>query len=214
LQASKQERLSAEAVSLEPGTVQFVSDERCVVVTERGVSQALQAASCLLKPEAGDRVLVSIVDGLAYVLAVLEKSAEDSQILLPGNVTLQAKGQLLFSAAQDMQLIAGQTMNQTAMKINTLAGEQRLTAGRMDVAATTLSVTSHDIEAQAEQFHGVITRIFQRADQVMRWVETIETLNIGNWVQNVRDTLHSRADNQIITARSDVKVDAKRIHMG
>jgi len=70
------------------------------------------------------------------------------------------------------------------------------------------------VQAQGQELQGTFDRVFQKSDQVMRWVETIETLNIGNWVQNIKHTLNSRAQHQIITAKSDVRVDAERIHMG
>jgi hypothetical protein len=45
-------------------------------------------------------------------------------------------------------------------------------------------------------------------------VDTVETLNVGNLIQQVRNTLSSRAKQNMISASEDVRVDAKRIHMG
>ena len=58
------------------------------------------------------------------------------------------------------------------------------------------------------------TNFYQRVEQVVRWVSKLETVNINNWIQNIRNTLSSRSKNAVITAESDMKIDAERIHMG
>ena len=48
----------------------------------------------------------------------------------------------------------------------------------------------------------------------MRWIEGVETLNIGDLVQTVRRAYTTRAERAVITAQKDVMIDGERIHMG
>ena len=84
------------------------------------------------------------------------------------------------------------------------------------LAASLGDLVTHvnDAKIFAGSLHTVAKRVTQRFDALMRWVETVETLNIGNLIQNVRGALASHSHHAVITARKDVKIDGERIHMG
>ena len=185
-----------------------------VVQSERGVLPAKQAASCLLVPDIGDKVLVNSIDGEIYILAVLEKKSQQSKLSLKGDVTLESEGCLSVTSAKAMQLTSLESLSQVSPIITALSKTHQLTTEQLSTHSQKITVNSGQAQVNIKEVHGMFERVYQKADQVIRWVETIETLNIGNWVHNIKGTLNSRANNQIITAKSDVKVDAERIHMG
>ncbi|MDR0439609.1 MAG: DUF3540 domain-containing protein [Candidatus Accumulibacter sp.] len=78
--------------SLVEGAVHMICETRYLVASPLGMVRAERAAGCLLRPQAGDRVLVAFTGGNAWVLSVLERShPEDAATLeLPEKSTLAA----------------------------------------------------------------------------------------------------------------------------
>jgi hypothetical protein len=60
----------------------------------------------------------------------------------------------------------------------------------------------------------VAKQITQKTDMLLRWVEGVETLSIGNLIQNVRQNYTSHSQQAVITASKDMRIDGERIHMG
>ena len=205
---------STTEAQLLTGVVKSLGDPVFVIQTHQGVVTASQAASCLLKPDIDDKVLLSFVDDEIYILAVLVKANNHSKLSFQGDVVLEMPGELAINAAKTLRLSSAVKISQTAPEIGALSAAHTVYADNFKAHCQNMAVHSDRVQAQGQELHGTFDRVFQKSDQVMRWVETIETLNIGNWVQNIKHTLNSRAQHQIITAKSDVRVDAERIHMG
>lgn len=205
---------SPTTASLFSGHVKKEVKDVFIVQSESGVFPAKHAASCLLQPEVDDKVLLSMTDGELYILAILEKSSQKSKLKFKGDVCLESDAGLSLSSAKALQLTSLQSVSQIAPEINTLSKKHTLTTEQLSAHSQKMTVKSEQVQAHVKELHGMFERVYQKADQVIRWVETIETLNIGNWVQNIKGTLNSRAKNQVITAKGDIKVDAERIHMG
>ena len=196
------------------GVVKSAANDVFIIQSSEGLVTASQAASCLLRPELDDKVLLSFIDNEIYILAVLIKANNKSKLSLKGDVVFDTQGELSINSAKKLTLNSSEKIAQSAPGIRALSSEHTIHAATFSANCTNMSLHSERVQAQVKELHGMFERVYQKADQVIRWVETIETLNIGNWVQNVKHTLNSRAQNQIITAKSDVKVDAQRIHMG
>jgi len=205
---------SPTTATLFSGYVKKELETSFIVQSDSGVLPAKQAAGCLLKPEIDDKVLINMIDGDIYILAVLEKSSQKSRLKLKGDVTFESEGSLSLSSAKALQLTSLESLSQISPDITTLSKNHTLTTEQLLANSQKMTIRSDQVQAHVKELHGIFERVYQKADQVMRWVETIETLNIGNWVHNIKGTLNSRANNQIISAKSDVKVDAQRIHMG
>ena len=73
---------------------------------------------------------------------------------------------------------------------------------------------SKKVKLFSKSIDTISSRITQRTDVLMRWVENVETLNIGNMVQSIRNTKVCHAKQTIMTAKQDMRIDAERIHMG
>jgi hypothetical protein len=65
-----------------------------------------------------------------------------------------------------------------------------------------------------QMFSSVARQVNQKTDILVRWVEQVETLNIGNLIQNVRKNYTSHSDQAVITAKKDMLINGERIHMG
>lgn len=67
------------------GVVQSFSEKGCLILGAGGLLRAGRAASCLLQPEVGDRVLVALLEDGAWILAVLTRKKARGTLLLPAH---------------------------------------------------------------------------------------------------------------------------------
>ncbi|MEE4359813.1 MAG: DUF3540 domain-containing protein [Desulfococcaceae bacterium] len=201
---------------METAWVKGVSEDAIMIQTDSGVMKAGTAFSCLVLPETGDKVLLSRSHRECYVLAVLERPlGKDMALHFPASVSMKAEqGQMNMVSGKDMNLISGQ-------KTRMLSAETHISSGEMHINAAKLTARTHEMESHAKQVRffadavdSVVKRITQRADTIMRWVEGVETLNIGSLIQNVRRSLTSRSHQAIISAKEDISINGERIHMG
>lgn len=202
------------ANSIDKATVKAINNQLFLVTSSQGIQNAKVAASCLIAPEIGDTVMICTLYGECFVTAVLEKQSQAHHIRVQGDLKLEASGTTTLSSEVGINQISPGKVSVTANAIQQTSKEHQLTCQSLNMNTQESRLQAKNISVVAEQSNTIIDRCYQKADQVIRWVETIETLNIGNWVQNIKGTLNSRAQNQIMTAKSDVKVDAERIHMG
>jgi hypothetical protein len=196
--------------------VKGTAEDSVLIETDTGVMNAGVAFGCLVAPEAGDRVLVSRSDRECYVISVLDRpSNADMSLQFPGHVRMNApKGRIDLTGGTDLNLLA-------AGKTRLVSRETQIACARVSVHTDELSTRAREFEAHlgtakifAEAIDTVAKRIGQRAENVMRWVEGLETLNIGNLVRTVRKTLMSHSDQAVLTAAKDFRIDGERIHMG
>lgn len=203
------------APSMDTGTIQAGKGEQYMILSSAGMVAAKPAASCLLKPQHGDSVLLSFVGQTCYILAVLEQATDNATLEVKGDMTLTTKtGKIALSANEEVTLSSAKQVSQVAPTTSVLCEQHHVTAQKVSTTCQTAQLHSDDIHVNAKRSHAIIGEVYQKAQQVVRWVEKVETLNIGNLMQNVRNTLSSRSKNASITAKKDIKVDGERIHMG
>ena len=120
---------------LKVGRVQSVltgnSVELIVVAGPFGLVRAKRAAGCLLRPRAGDSVLLFLPASgggeAAYVLNVLERPEDTGELALPATATLAA--QHLELRAETLSL-SGRVLSQAFASVRSLAGHVLERAGR------------------------------------------------------------------------------------
>jgi hypothetical protein len=106
-------------------------------------------------------------------------------------------------------------------KTRLLSGETQIVAEQVNIDADRISTRSREAEVHVQNirtFAGAIVTaaksINQRAETLMRWIEGLETLHIGNLVQTVRHNMVLHSRQAVITAKDDVRIDGERIHLG
>lgn len=162
---------------------------------------ARQAASCLLAPVIGDRVLVYVDGEEAFILAVLVRSADHAaEIAVPGveRVVLSAKGRLDIHAPH--------------VSIGT---------GRLDVVAKALfqagdRLTSHFrriTETVVDKVIGART-ITTQAETRTAAIRDVELLSAGTLVQTIDSVSTQKSEIALMTAKRDVRIDAERVSVG
>jgi len=196
--------------------VTAVTGDRIVIDTDIGIATSSTAFSCLVSPQPGDTVLVNYSGDGYYILAILERpDSQDMALDFPADVKMKSpSGKIDLVAGKDINLLS-------ACDTHMLSDNLHVNSGNLDVTTGKLTSRSREIEAHTGSL-GLFTRslnlvakeITQKTDMLVRWVENVETLNIGNLIQNVRRNYTSHSDQAVITATKDMRIDGERIHMG
>lgn len=174
------------------------------------------AASCLLQPDVGDRVLVSLAGTEGYILAVLAQADPDqSSLRLSGNARIYAdRGTLTLGAREGMAVMAG-----PALSIQ--ARDARLTANTLGLQARTMRMTGDTCHSVWREHHDVAKlhrnvslRSEQQAHDRVTRVSGHDELSAGSQRILIQKDWRVRARNTDIRARERASVDAGQIHLG
>ena len=207
--------LSSEC-RLVTATVKSAAEKTAVIETESGIVKATVAFGCLVAPEAGDKVLASFSKREWHVLSVLERpTSRNTRLEFPGDLAIgTSNGKMELAAASDMKILSGS-------KAVVVSPETRVSTGDLEVSSRKTTARTHSLESHVQEarifagsVHTVAKSVTQRFETLMRWVDKVQTLNVGNLIQNVRGALASHSRHAVITAKKDVKIDGERIHMG
>ena len=188
----------------------------------KDVRQARRAASCLLMPMIGDKVLlvheeaVGRHSGSAYVLAVLERAVPCPTILdLPGDVEVRtASGRLSFSARDGIGMETSADVSMLSSQLNVSAAQSEVMIDSLSFTGRLLNGCIDNIKLVGRYFDAVLERYYQRVTRSYRHVEEIDQVKASQMHYEAKNTLSMHASHTLITADELVKVDAEQIHMG
>lgn len=203
-----------DATDLQTGLIKGGEADAYTVQTKDGVVAARPAVSCLVQPHTDDLVLLTRQVNRYFIIAVLERQGNAINMNVPGDLRIRAHGQLAIESEHQLKLSAAQDIQLTGLSVNLVAGLAFLTAQTLKLQAPRVEADHDEVEFRTRRLSSWTQQVYQRADSVMRWVETVETANIGQWVQNVRQAYMLHAQHAVVTARGDVRIDGERIHMG
>lgn len=198
----------------------MLSDGRLGVEDEEGIVwPCRRAASCLLRPEEGDLVMVSGPDlPRAYLIAVVEQAdTGSSRIDAAGDVTLAARGAGMVSieSEQDVRLRSGANLEMSggarwvlrAPQAQCDVGELRLTARDVDATAGRMRLVG-------KVFETVSDRVVQMARHALRMVDGVDQVRVGHLDCKATETVRIHGKHAVMTGKDLVKIDAAQIHMG
>ncbi|CCO24162.1 DUF3540 domain-containing protein [Maridesulfovibrio hydrothermalis] len=193
---------------LEYGQVVSVA-ESIVVGATFGDIEARCAVSCLVKPEEGDTVLLSVdAEGGAWILSVLTRAGLTPTALeVEGDTLLRVKGGGLTVVADT--------------ELSCLTGKAALQSEDIEIAAGTVSLTSRLFTSNVERVKRVagtvddISREFtRRVVNYFRFTKEQEDCQAGSRRQLVDETMTVHSKNTVIVSEEHVKIDGELIHMG
>lgn len=179
------------------------------VEDEHGESwRCRRAASCLLRPEAGDTVLLSGPDSArVYLIAVLEQV--DSSVS-----RLDAAGALSIESPAGLRLSSGAELQMRAAQWNLQADSGQCRVDDMRFTGQALDATVGRLRLVGQVFESVADRVVQMARRVLRVVDETEQVRVGHLDCEASGTARMHARHTVVTASDLVKVDATQIHMG
>lgn len=207
----------ASAAVHSAGVVLERNGDRLSIRTGRGPLEARCAASCLLEPEPGDRVLVSGESPAdCYVIAVLERAGTQPQRLrLHGDTCLAVNGGTLSVVAEEgLELSAGKTVKISGTELEASASSARLIFGRLAGIGRSWLATVDKLGVVGQAVETVTRKLSLRAEQSFREVEQIDQLRSGQIDHRASGNLSLRGRNTLLTAKELVKLDGDQIHLG
>ncbi|HEY3818373.1 MAG TPA: DUF3540 domain-containing protein [Polyangiaceae bacterium] len=173
-------------VEEELGVVLELDGRRVRVATRSGERWAELAASCLLLPSTGDRVLVVRGGDEAYVLAVLRQRHDgEARLVFDGDVSIEAK-----------------------------EGRLRLAFSALDLVGRAITSKTKSMRLVAETFDTVAGRIYQRAVNFLRRTDELDRVEAKNIDRRAEHLLHLHAENAVTSAEHLVKIDGSQVHVG
>ena len=211
------EKQHYDPVFQEYGIVTGSEETSFIVETGSGLWKTAQAASCLIRPMVGDKVLVSIDSAHgSYILAILERQgigpyqlSFDNSVELrvsDGRFTLASQGGADIASAGDISLVSAD--------INIHAGRGEIGIERLFVIGAFAHASLARVKLVAGVLESVAERLIQKAKRSYRVIEESEHVKAGNLDFLVRKMLSLKGKYSMITAKEDVKIDAQRIHIG
>jgi hypothetical protein len=187
------------------------------VLTDMTVFETGRAASCLLEPMVGDKVLlVTDTEGGGYVLAVLERISEGAAILnFPGDTEIRTHTGHLKISARDgigMQTPGALTMQAATLKLDALQGD--ITVQNLSLVGDAWRSCINRVKTVGRTFDSILERCHQRVSRSYRVVDEMDQVKAGQIDYNAETTLQLHAKYALVTAQELVKVDADQIHLG
>jgi hypothetical protein len=210
-------RIHPEAPQQDVGSVVSTA-ERALQVAVAGVThEARRAASCLLEPEVGDLVLVTLVPGRGcYVLAVLERQdTGHARLVHEGDLELQLPtGRLSMTAAQGMSVVSGKEVSCVTSSVRLHAAEADLFLERTSFLGRLARVEVESLKMLGRFFDSVIERLSQRVQRSYRKIEGMEQVRAEQLDYVAEKNVSVRGHNTLVTAEQLVKLDGEQVHLG
>jgi len=203
--------------------------EYCIVVCEQegkwtvaansGQYTAKAATSCLVKPEKGDIVLISVDhEGCCYILSILDRPEQKKMpttLFFDGQVNLEVRnGELTVSAHDGINFMTPEKLVMTSedLEINALKGKASIE--NFSFLGRIFDGKIEKIKVIADTLDSIFKRSVQRFVSSYRYVEEHEDIQSGSTRMIVDGTLTMQTKNTMHTAEGHVKIDAEQIHLG
>lgn len=181
------------------------------------MERAQRAASCLIEPERGDKVLM-IHGGAhadAYILAVLARAEPDkAKLALPGGIALQADAGALTVQARQVNLQASESASMQAPRValSGLSGEIRFQ--RLETVAQKLRAHFGAVHGAAQSVTTTVGRLVQRLGNSLRWIDKLDETRAGRVRMQVEDRFDLKSRHASMRAAGQVKIDGEKIDLG
>lgn len=183
------------------GTVLSKTKQGYLIKLDNGSTLlANKAFSCPFLPEDSDYVAIMRSGQKGYFITnILERTSEQP-------ARMETDSELQISSRQSVKVqsnsIALSSLEYTSnCQTHTQSSEK-------------LSVSSKHTHFQSESVESNMIRLVQRIKDSFKIIERIEQVSAQDIIQNIKNAFIQRSKQVDITAKSDVKINGDRIHMG
>lgn len=191
--------------------------DRYLVDTSQGQIEAIQAVSCLIEPQVGDKILICYgVEGPAYILGILERDDKsDYTLVVPRNLTLYSpQGSVKLEARDNISLDSRGRMEFVSPHLSTSVGTAKLVFHKLLYVGQVIQANLTSIKTVAQVVESVAERFQQLVKTSYRTVQESEHFKAGAFHCLVDKLLSLKGKYTVIKAKTDVKINGKHIHMG
>ncbi len=196
--------------TLEYGLVAGRTGDGFAVNCDRGLFNARVAVSCLVAPEPGDVVILSLYDGGCYILSIIERAEETrrkTELVFDGDVNLNVRD-------GSMSITSDETISLASKDFELTAQEGRVTLEKSSFFGNLVENNIARIRIVADSLDSIVRRAVQRFTSSYRYVEEHEEIQSASTRMIVDGTLTMHTKNTMHIAEGHVKIDAEQIHLG
>lgn len=195
------------------------ADRADLLVTEDDGARhpAQRAASCLLDPQPGDRVLVAHSSaGSAHITAVLEREGQSpARLGFEDGVEICApEGGVGITARDEVRVRSTRKIEIGAPKLDLSAQVGQLMVENLSVAGKVARIGVEQAQLVARSADAVVDRVVESFKSRLCKVEWLDRLQAKVLQQDV-DGIHAMSTGYtVLRARKDVKIDGEQIIVG
>lgn len=208
-------KLAAAGTYLESGRVERVGST-IEVRLETGTYDARRAKSCLVAPEAGDRVLCAVEPDGVFVLAVLEgREGAPTKLTADGDLHVQARGgRVSVCGSAGVDVASGGAVALTGAEVHVRAQKGSVAVSELGFFGRLVRAEVTKVALLAQEVDSRMARLTQRAKRVFRFVEEIDQTRAGTVDMRAENLIGIRGENAVVGARVLAKIDGEQIHIG
>ncbi len=200
-------RVAAASPVLHFGTT-LSSAPGIVVATEEGPATATRAASCLVAPEPGDTVLLCTAGPDTFVLSVLVRAQPSALTISPSDC-----GELVVGA-DVVRLAAGRELQAAAPSVAVHTRTVRIVADVATLLGRLMTVAGRRLRTTVEALESAAATQSSKIGTRVSIVDGADILEAADVSQRVSGTLTSHAGVAVLTAATDIRLDAQRVSVG
>lgn len=212
------------AANLEPvqpwldyGEVINFKENKWIIKISTGEIAAKTATSCLVKPDIGDKVLISIDEqGICFILSILEKAKQENvtEIIFNKDVNL-------CSLLGEINLISNKNISIVSEdKLHFASNNFSLSAQKGKIMLTNLSFIGKKIKANLKKIklvcisiEHVLDRLTQKIRNSFKFVKEHDEVQSNSSRYLVEDTLTMQSKNAVHMAEEIVSINAEQVHL-
>ena len=182
--------------------------ENKYAVEVAGVSiTASKAISCLITPLIADYISF-ITDGKrSFITAVLERETKTEP------VSIKTEQDLTIDAP-NVKILGKNTLSLTSSATQFLSSELAIGTEKLELTATDAETRVNRLTHVGKTLKTILSDILLRASVALRVIDTTDHQKAKQISINADKHLSLKGDLTSIIGKSDVKVDAERVHLG
>ena len=178
---------------------------------------ATRAASCLVEPKAGDRLLLADTEERTFVLAILERGEPTSalEIRPEGDLRLRMeRGGFEVHAREGVELVSGKSLKLMGINLDVRAATAELLCRTVQLVGDTAGIELTGVKVVTRFFDAIHERFTSRAKRSTRIVEETDVLRSEAIDYSSSKTVRVHGQNQVLTAEKLVKLNGDQVHLG
>lgn len=192
---------SSSIEQYEYASIISVTEQGYILKPDNGSSIiAQQAFGCPFTPIIDDLVMfVRCANRGVFIINILQRQHDQSAVIANKNgIELQSKQKIKISAHD---------INMTSSNTQVVSQQYSHTSQKLDIKSDTTQFYSRTVESVSE-------RLVQKVKDSFKVIERLEQVSANDIIQNIKNAFIQRSRQVDISAKSDVKINGDRIHMG
>ncbi|MGA1846954.1 DUF3540 domain-containing protein [Deferribacter abyssi] len=204
---------------LEYGKVVLKGDNnRFLITTSNGEFFAEKAVSCIIEPEIGDNVLISINDdGNTFILSILQRESDKKKndIILSGDINIISKeGNVNIKAQTGIEISTYENLTFTSNSVEMNAQSSKIIVNRLSFVGKIFYGQIKTIKMVCASAEQIIGRLTQKLQNCFNFVKEHHEIQAGSSRYLVEETLTVQSKNAVHQAEEVLTINGEEVHLG